>query len=160
LFGPAFFTTNTGRRNQVNLDYWTPTNPTNEYPQPDQSGRAQEWPTYGQTLAYRSGTFIKVRSLDLGYTLPAAWAKSAFMSTARIYVQVQNPLIWAKDQYFKDNKAIDPDALSYSSRFNAGNPGGIEFTGGNPNNTGGGLAGVGVNYPVTRSFILGVNVGF
>jgi hypothetical protein len=82
------------------------------------------------------------------------------MSSARIYLQVQNPLIWSKDQFFKDNKAIDPDALSYSSRFNAGNPGGIEFTGGNPNNQGGGLAGVGVNYPVTRAFIVGVNVGF
>jgi hypothetical protein len=160
LFGPAYFTTNTGRRNQLNLDYWTPTNPTNEYPQPDQSARATEWPTYGQTLAYRNGTFIKVRSIDLGYTLPAAWAKAAFMSSARIYLQVQNPLIWSKDQFFKDNKAIDPDALSYSSRFNAANPGGIEFTGGNPNNTGGGLAGVGVNYPVTRAFIVGVNVGF
>ncbi|MDO3415381.1 TonB-dependent receptor [Hymenobacter sp. BT770] len=160
LFGPAYFATNTGRRNQVNLNYWTASNPTNDYPQPDQSARATEWPTYGQTLAYLSGTFIKVRSIDLGYTIPAAWATKAFMSSARIYLQVQNPLIWSKAQYFKDNKAIDPDALSYSSRFNAGNPGGIEFTGGNPNSSSAGLAGVGVNYPVTRAFIAGINVGF
>jgi len=160
LFGPAYYATNTGRRNQVNLNYWTATNPTNDYPQPDQSARATEWPTYGQTLAYLSGTFIKVRSIDLGYSIPAAWATKARMSTARIYVQVQNPLIWSKAQYFKDNKAIDPDALSYSSRFNAGNPGGIEFTGGNPNSSSAGLAGVGVNYPVTRAFIVGVNLGF
>ncbi|QDA60275.1 SusC/RagA family TonB-linked outer membrane protein [Hymenobacter jejuensis] len=161
LFGPNYFTTNTGRRNQVNLDYWTPTNPSNKYPQPDQSSRSTEWPTYGQTLAYLNGTFIKVRSIDLGYALPTAWATKAKMSTARIYVQVQNPLIWAKEQYFRDNKAIDPDALSYSTRLDASQPGGIAFTGGNPNNTTGGTSGGnGVNYPVTRAFIVGVNLGF
>jgi TonB-linked SusC/RagA family outer membrane protein len=163
LFGPTYFTTNTGRRNQLNLNYWTEANPTNEYPQPDQSARSTEWPTYGQTLAYRDGTFIKVRSIDLGYTILATWAKSAFLSSARVYVQVQNPLIWAKDPFFQDNKAIDPDALSYSSRFNAANTanaGGIEFTGGNPNSGSAGLSGTGVNYPVTRSFIVGVNLGF
>ncbi|MET4106300.1 TonB-dependent receptor [Hymenobacter sp. UYP22] len=149
-FGPSYYATNTGRRNQLNFDYWTPTNPTNEYPQPDQSVRANEWPTYGSTLGYHSGTFIKVRSIDLGYTLPAAWAQSALMSSARIYVQVQNPYIWAKDKYFQRNKAIDPDALSYSSRFNTSagvTAANIEFQGGS-------------NYPVTRAFIVGVNIGF
>ena len=149
-FGPSYYATNTGRRNQLNFDYWTPTNPTNEYPRPDQSTRPNEWPTYGSTLGYHSGTFIKVRSIDLGYTIPAAWAKSAFMSSARIYVQVQNPFIWAQDAYFQRNKAIDPDALSYSSRFDTTNgtaAANIGFQGGS-------------NYPVTRSFVAGVNLGF
>jgi TonB-linked SusC/RagA family outer membrane protein len=163
-FGPSYYATNTGRRNQLNFDYWsagipanltpqTPggvaANPSNIYPQPDQTARANEWPTYGSTLGYHSGTFIKVRSIDLGYTLPAAWAKSAFMSSARIYLQVQNPYIWAKDKYFQRNKAIDPDALSYSSRFS---------------NTGTASANIDFNttnnYPVTRAFIVGVNLGF
>lgn len=148
-FGPSYYATNTGRRNQLNFNYWTPTNASNDYPQPDQTVRANEWPTYGSTLGYHSGTFIKVRSIDLGYTLPAAWAKSAFMSSARIYLQVQNPYIWAKDKYFQRNKAIDPDALSYSSRFsNTGTASAnIDFQGGS-------------NYPVSRSFIVGVNLGF
>ncbi|MBT9394593.1 TonB-dependent receptor [Hymenobacter sp. NST-14] len=149
-FGPSYYATNTGRRNQLNFNYWTPTNPSNDYPQPDQTARSDEWPNYGSTLGYHSGTFIKVRSIDLGYNLPTAWAKAALMSTARIYVQVQNPYIWAQSAYFRRNKAIDPDALSYSSRFNAGNTarqGGIEFQGGS-------------NYPVTRAFLVGVNVGF
>ncbi|WP_210521810.1 SusC/RagA family TonB-linked outer membrane protein [Hymenobacter terricola] len=149
-FGPSYYATNTGRRNQLNFDYWTPTNPSNEYPEPDNSTRPNEWPTYGSTLGYHSGTFIKVRSIDLGYTLPGAWAKSAFMSSARIYIQVQNPYIWAKDAYFQRNKAIDPDALSYSSRFDSSQgvtSANISFQGGN-------------NYPVTRSFIAGINLGF
>ncbi len=154
LFGPSYFTTNTGRRNQLNLNYWTPTNPTNDYPQPDQSPRANEWPTYGSTLGYRDGTFLKVRSLDLGYTLPAAWAGALRLTSARVYVQVQNPLIWARDPYFRANKAFDPDALTYSTRYNAASPSGIELTGGNPN----GSANAGGNYPATRAFLAGVNL--
>ncbi|MGI4872255.1 MAG: SusC/RagA family TonB-linked outer membrane protein, partial [Janthinobacterium lividum] len=163
-FGPSYYATNTGRRNQLNFNYYSsgipanltpgtpagvPANPSNDYPQPDQTVRANEWPTYGSTLGYHSGTFIKVRSIDLGYTLPAAWAKAAFMSSTRIYVQVQNPYIWAADKYFQKNKAIDPDALSYSTRFGGGDisGAGITFQGGS-------------NYPVTRAFILGVNLGF
>jgi TonB-linked SusC/RagA family outer membrane protein len=155
LFGPTYYTTNTGRRNQLNLNYWTPTNPSNNYPEPDQSARANEWPTYSSTLGYRDGTFLKVRSIDLGYTIPAAWAGVAHLTSARVYVQVQNPLLWARDPYFQANKAIDPDALSYSTRFNAANSSSIEFTGGNPNNA----ASVGGNYPATQAFLAGVNLG-
>ena len=137
LVGPTYFTTFEGRRNQVNLDYWTPTNPTNAFPQPRQGNG--DFPPYSQTLAYQSGTFIKVRSIDLGYTLPAAWAKAAFMSSTRIYLQVQNPLIWSPVSFYQHNKAIDPDALSYSNAS---------------------LNYAGVNYPATRAYIVGVNLGF
>jgi TonB-linked SusC/RagA family outer membrane protein len=160
LFGNSYFTTFEGRRNQVNLDYWTPTNPTNAFPQPRQGNG--DFPPYSSTLAYVSGTFIKVRSIDLGYTLPATWAKAAFMSTARIYIQVQNPLIWSPVGFYKKNKAIDPDALSYSTRFGgSGSPGGVAFAEGDLNssvNTS--TAGRGVNYPATRAFIVGVNLAF
>jgi hypothetical protein len=98
----------------------------------------------------------------LGYTIPAAWAKAAFMSSARIYIQVQNPLIWSPFSVYQKNKAIDPDALSYSTRFGgSGSPSGIAFAEGDLNsgiNTS--TAGRGVNYPATRSFIVGVNLGF
>jgi TonB-linked SusC/RagA family outer membrane protein len=160
LFGNSYFTTFEGRRNQINLDYWTPTNPTNAFPQPRQGNG--DFPPYSQTLAYVSGTFIKIRSIDLGYTIPAAWAKAAFMSSARIYIQVQNPLIWSPLGIYKKNKAIDPDALSYSTRFGgSGSPSGIAFAEGDLNsgvNTS--TAGRGVNYPATRAFIVGVNLGF
>ena len=41
-FGPSYYATNTGRRNQLNFNYWTPTNPSNDYPEPDQTTRANE----------------------------------------------------------------------------------------------------------------------
>ncbi|TGD79498.1 SusC/RagA family TonB-linked outer membrane protein [Hymenobacter wooponensis] len=160
LFGPSYFTTFEGRRNQVNLDYWTPQNPTNAFPQPRQGNG--DFPPYSTTLAYQSGTFIKVRSIDLGYSLPAAIAKKALISTARVYVQVQNPLIWSPVGFYKKNKAIDPDALSYSTRFGgSGQPGGVAFAEGDLNgNVNSTLAGRGVNYPATRAFIVGLNLGF
>ncbi|GAA4381214.1 TonB-dependent receptor [Hymenobacter koreensis] len=160
LFGPSYFTTFEGRRNQINLDYWTPQNPTNNFPQPRQGNG--DFPPDSRVLGYVSGTFIKVRSIDLGYTLPTSVVSKAKISTARLYVQVQNPLIWSPVDVYKKNKAIDPDALSYSSRFNAsgGAANGIEFTDGNPNTNSPGLAGRGVSSPALRSFIVGVNLGF
>ena len=84
------------------------------------------------------------------------------MSSARIYIQWQNPFIWSPVEFYKKNKAIDPDALSYSTRFGgSGQPSGIAFAEGDLNsavNTS--LAGRGVNYPATRAFIVGVNLGF
>ncbi|MGY3091306.1 TonB-linked SusC/RagA family outer membrane protein [Hymenobacter sp. UYAg731] len=160
LFGNSYFTTFEGRRNQINVDYWTPSNPTNAFPQPRQGNG--DIPPYSQTLGYVNGTFIKVRSIDLGYTIPAAWAKSALMSSARIYLQVQNPLIWSPNAFYKKNPAIDPDALSYSTRFGgSGQPSGIAFAEGDLNASAiTSLAGRGVNYPTTRAFIVGVNLGF
>ncbi|MDO7848648.1 TonB-dependent receptor [Hymenobacter sp. M29] len=148
LFPSNYLTTFGGRRNQLNLPYWTPETPDNRFPQPNQF-YFNDFVPNAQSLAYLSGTFIKVRSIDLGYTIPAAWAKTALMSSARIYVQVQNPLIWSPEEYYKNNKAIDPDALSYSTRFNGSttNNGGVSFD-------------YGTNLPVYRSFIVGVNLGF
>ena len=83
--------------------------------------------------------------------MPASIVERVKMSSARIYLQVQNPLIWSPVQYYKDNKAIDPDALSYSTRFSGStaNNGGVSF-----DNL------PGTQYPATRAFIVGVNVGF
>ncbi|RAK69333.1 SusC/RagA family TonB-linked outer membrane protein [Hymenobacter edaphi] len=162
LYSPGYFTTYSGRRNQVNLPYWTPSTPDNRYPQPNQSYFGDFVPN-AQSLAYLSGTFIKVRSIDLGYTLPQSLIGKAKMSSARIYVQVQNPLIWSPEEYFQNNKAIDPDALSYSTRFSGSTSvnNGVAFAEGDLNSAvNNGLAGRGVNYPTTRAFIVGLNVGF
>ncbi|RPD48334.1 TonB-dependent receptor [Hymenobacter sediminis] len=162
LYPPSYFTTYGGRRNQVNLPYWTPSAPNNRFPQPNRN-YFNDFVPNAQTLAYLDGTFIKVRSIDLGYSLPKGLIEKARMSTARIYVQVQNPLIWSKEEYFRKNKAIDPDALSYSTRFSGSTSvnGGIAFAEGDLNSSvNNGLAGRGVNYPATRAFIVGLNVGF
>ena len=56
----------TGRNNQLKVDYWTPSNPTNKFPQPD----ALATPQYNSTLSYVDGSFIKCRTINLGYNIP------------------------------------------------------------------------------------------
>jgi TonB-linked SusC/RagA family outer membrane protein len=148
LFPSNYYTTFSGRRNQVNLPYWTPTATDNPFPEPNQN-YFNDFVPNAQSLAYLSGTFIKVRSIDLGYALPASIVQKLRMTNARVYVQVQNPLIWSPESFYKKNKAVDPEALSYSTRFN-----------GSTNNNGGVSFDYGVTYPVTRSFIVGLNLGF
>ena len=56
----------TGRRGQIAVDYWTPTNTGARYPLPGgvQSG---DNPKYGSTLAYFDGSYLKSRTITLGY---------------------------------------------------------------------------------------------
>ena len=76
--------------NMIAVDYWTPENPTNEYPRYDAS-RA-ELP-FEYTLRYRDGSYVKVRNITLGYTLSPNLLKNAPLSDFRIYATAQNPFI-------------------------------------------------------------------
>src|SRR5206468_4310552 len=58
-----------GRYNNIFVNYWTPTNPSNTEPRPN---AAQENPDYGGIRGYGDGSFIKVRSITVGYTLPGS----------------------------------------------------------------------------------------
>jgi len=68
---------NSGRSNQLKVDYWTPTNPTNNFPQPTNNGVA----FYGSTMSYVDGSFIKCRAINLGYSLqPGILGKAGITS--------------------------------------------------------------------------------
>ncbi len=93
-----------GRYNNLDIDYWTPNNPTNEFPRPNQS---QEFPIYQSTLQYFDGTFVKVRNINVGYNFPASIVKKLKMSGLRVYASIQQPFIFAK--YRSKYKGIDPE---------------------------------------------------
>ncbi|WP_432713534.1 SusC/RagA family TonB-linked outer membrane protein, partial [Pedobacter sp.] len=65
--GFSFF--NQGRSNQIKTDYWTTSNPTNDFPAPD---AGTDRLNFGSTLAYQDGSFVKIRSINFGYTLPSS----------------------------------------------------------------------------------------
>ena len=93
------------RVQQQKIDYWTPTNPTNDFPQPD-AGRDGQ--LYTSTLTYQDGSFIKLRTIDLGYTLPNSLLKKTGIQSLRVYVSAQNPfIIWSP--LVKDGLGIDPE---------------------------------------------------
>ncbi|QXD14803.1 TonB-dependent receptor [Rhodocaloribacter litoris] len=81
------------RFNNLDLDYWTPDNPTNEAPRPN---RTQENPIYGSTRGYQPGDFLKVRNVQLGYTLPEAFLSRFGMQYMRVYVSANSPLVFSR----------------------------------------------------------------
>ena len=94
-----------GRANQPRYDYWTPNNPNGRYPQPY---RDAESPTTGSTyiapLRYEDGSFLRMREITLGYTLPAHLTRKAFIERCRVYAAVQNPFV------ITSFSGVDPEA--------------------------------------------------
>jgi len=93
-----------GRYNNLDIDYWTPANPTNDFPRPNVN---QENPIYGSTLQYFDGSFVKVRNINFGYNFPAAAVSKLKISSLRVYTSIQQPFIFAP--YRSKYKGIDPE---------------------------------------------------
>jgi TonB-linked SusC/RagA family outer membrane protein len=77
------------------VNYWTPTNPTNDYPQPDSRVSKATMP-FATTLGYKDGSFLKIRNITLGYTLPSGLAKSLHVTSLRWYVSAKNYFTFSK----------------------------------------------------------------
>ncbi|MBC6608866.1 TonB-dependent receptor [Hymenobacter sp. BT188] len=93
-----------GRYNNLDIDYWTPSNPTNEFPRPNTN---QEDPIYGSTLQYFDGSFVKVRNINFGYNFSPSIYQALKISGLRLYTSIQQPFIFAK--YRSQYKGIDPE---------------------------------------------------
>lgn len=94
-----------GRYQQIKVDYWTPLNPTNEFPRPKSN---QEFPVYNSSLFYFDGSFIKLRNVNFGYSLPSGIAKKIGAESIRIYSSIQQPKIWSS--YLTKYNGVDPEA--------------------------------------------------
>jgi TonB-linked SusC/RagA family outer membrane protein len=92
-----------GRYNNLDVDYWTPTNPTNAYPRPNED---QERPLYSSSMSYKDGSFLKIRNITLGYNLPQSLVEKLPISSLRVYASALNPLIYAADPELKN---LDPE---------------------------------------------------
>jgi len=91
-----------GRFAQRELNYWTPTNPTNDYPSPNYNSAAGD--IYRNAMNYQDGSFIKIRNITLSYNMRSDAAKKLHMQNLKLYVQALNPgLIYSKVGW------IDPD---------------------------------------------------
>ena len=140
--GTGFSFFNQGRSNQYNVDYWTPENPTNAFPRPDANAGVKD---FQSVLTYRDGSFIKMRSINLGYTLSLESLRKAGISSARIYVNAVNPFI-IYSPLVKSGLAIDPE----------GNGTGNLIGDGVPTRQ----LNVNLNTPPVRQFTVGLNIKF
>ncbi len=78
-----------GQENGSAVDYWTPDNPTNAFPRPNSQRSDENYP-YFDALTYENSSFVKLRSVTLGYTLPDNLLSSMNLRSARIYVRGRN----------------------------------------------------------------------
>lgn len=134
-----------GRRGQVKVNYWTPENTGAKYPKPGglMSG---DNPKYGTTLGYFDASYLKIRTITLGYNFDRMkWVKDLGVSSLRAYVTVQNPFVFFSP--YKDECGQDPEtnslgdenvAVSYLKKYPI----------------------VGTNSPSTRNYLFGINVTF
>ncbi|MEB2774103.1 TonB-dependent receptor [Algoriphagus sp. D3-2-R+10] len=95
-----------GRYNNLDVNYWTPNNPSNDYPRPNVN---QESAKYASSMEYFDGTFIKVRNINFGYNFTPEAAKRIGMTSLRIYTSIQQPFIFAN--YRSEHKGIDPEVF-------------------------------------------------
>jgi len=99
-----------GRYQQIKVDYWTPNNPTNEFPRPKST---QEFPVLNTSLIYFDGSFIKLRNVNFGYTFPASWSKKLRAESVRVFSSIQQPFIWS--EFRSKYNGVDPEATITSS---------------------------------------------
>jgi hypothetical protein len=99
-----------GRYQQIKVDYWTPNNPTNEFPQPRST---QEFPVNNSSLFYFDGSFIKLRNINFGYTFSNTIAKKIGAESVRLFSSIQQPRIWSS--YLTKYNGVDPEATITNS---------------------------------------------
>jgi len=101
-----------GRYNNLVTDYWTPTHPSNFESRPTAN---QENPPFGDSRRYEDGSFIRVRSITLGYTLPGVHGGSWHARSLRFYVTALDPFLFTRF------RGLDPESRTgTSTRSSAG----------------------------------------
>jgi TonB-linked SusC/RagA family outer membrane protein len=141
----------TGRRNNINVDYWTPDNTDAKYPNPA-GPISGDNPKYGTTLSYFDGSYMKIRTITLGYDFTRSLIKSSTMRL-RMYFTAQNPFVMFSP--FHSESGLDPETNSLANQ-NVATTGPIS---GNQSLLSR-LLTVGFNTPSTRNYIVGVNLTF
>lgn len=81
-----------GKNNGMKVNYWTPNNPTNEFPRPT---FGMDIP-YLRSMAYQDASYLRLRTLQLGYTLPQKLITKLHCSKLRIYATATNLLTFTK----------------------------------------------------------------
>ncbi len=140
----------TGRRNNLDVNYWTEENTGAKYPKPG-GVLSGDNPKYGSTLGYFNAGYMKIRAITLGYNFDNLKCIKDFgISRLRLYATVQNPFVLFSP--FNNESGLDPETNSWANENTAVPVDG--YTGKHK------MPIVGYNTPVTRNFIFGLNVTF
>lgn len=144
--GGGYLNMLTGRRNNIKVDYWTPTNTDAKYPKPG-GALSGDNPRYASTMGYFDASYLKIRTITLGYDVKQILPKNSNMKV-RLYFTVQNPFVMFSP-YYKES-GMDPETNSYGNENAA-----VPLGGGQRR-----FLTIGTNSPSIRSYILGLNMSF
>lgn len=116
------------------LDRWTPTNTNTDVPKAN-SGRSQR---VSNRFVY-DGSYIRLKNLSLGYSLPTSWLENANIQQLRLYISAQNILT------ITDYPGVDPE-INYraSGATNSNRNLGLDYG----------------TYPNVKSVTFGANIRF
>ncbi len=115
-------------------NHWTPNNPTNDIPRVSSrtNGQDPDGITRVSSRYVEDGTYLRLKTVNLQYSLPASLVTKMRITSMRFYIAVQN--IFTLTKY----SGLDPEVSTYRGA----NPSGVPFysTGGNA------IAGAGYSY--------------
>jgi TonB-linked SusC/RagA family outer membrane protein len=145
--GTGYLNLLTARHNNVDVDYWTPENRDAKYPRPG-GVISGDNPKYANTLGYFDGSYLKVRTISLGYNFTrTSWMEKAHINQLRLYVTAQNPFVMFSP-YYKES-GMDPETNSYGDQNQSITTQVAQR-----------LPIVGANAPTTRNYLIGLNLTF
>jgi TonB-linked SusC/RagA family outer membrane protein len=125
---------------------WTPENPSQDAFLPRYIGYAANGATRSvgapQTKYMLDVSYVRLKNLEVGYDLPAKFSKRYGASKTTLYVTGEN--LWTYSPLFKYVKNVDPESISAGSDM-------ILTTG---------TSGDGLNYPMMKTFVFGITLGF
>lgn len=137
-----------GRRGNVDVDYWTEENTDAKYPKPG-GIMSSDNPKYGSTLGYFDASYWKIRTITLGYTFDnqkQKWLRDLGVDNLRAYFTIQNPFVICSP--FHKETGLDPETNSYANENVAVASGPSRFLT------------VGTNSPSTRNYLFGISLTF
>jgi hypothetical protein len=145
LYGSSgYLNLESGRRNNVVIDYWTPDNTDAKYPRPGRQISGDN-PKYGSTLGYFDASYLKIRTISLGYDFNHSLLRSSNVKL-RVYATVQNPFVMFSP--YHSESGMDPETNSYGNQNAAVTSYQAR------------ILTIGTNAPSTRNYILGLNMSF
>ena len=141
-----------GRRGQLDVDYWTEENTGAKYPKPGGMS-SNDNPIYGSTLGYFSASYMKIRTITLGYNFEhLKFVRNLGIDRLRAYCSVQNPFVFFSP--YNDESGLDPETNTLSDNSGTMAVTMDGYKGAHK------IPVIGYNTPSTRNFLFGINVTF
>jgi hypothetical protein len=123
------------------MDRWHPVDPTADPYNPatewvtGQNGYTGSSPNASSDFNIQNAAYLRLKTLEIGYTLPNKALNYINLKNIRIYASAYNLLTFTKLRY------MDPEFYTN-------------------NTSSSGLTNLGYNYPINKTFTIGVNVKF